>query len=109
MKFRSLLFGAMLLSVLAVHAATSDVAMNTANVAGQLQISGPADHTGWQLQSPTNNLTSGLGTNWINVPASMQTNQMTVAIEFNGRRGIFPVGAALLARLGGIREHLNPN
>jgi hypothetical protein len=49
--------------------------------AGQLQISWPADHTGWQLQSQTNNLTSGLGTNWVNMPASMQTNQMTVPLN----------------------------
>ena len=56
-------------------------AISTANVAGQLQISWPADHTGWQLQSQTNNLTSGLGTNWVNVPASMQTNQMTVPLN----------------------------
>jgi hypothetical protein len=55
--------------------------MNAANAAGQLQISWPADHTGWQLQSQTNNLTSGLGTNWVNVPASMQINQMTVPLN----------------------------
>jgi alpha-L-arabinofuranosidase len=54
---------------------SASVAMNTANAAGQLQISWPADHTGWQLQSQTNNLTSGLGTNWLNVPGSDQTNQ----------------------------------
>ena len=71
----------MLLSALAVHAATSDVAMNTANAGGQLQIFWPADHTGWQLQSQTNNLTGRLGTNWINVPASMQSNQMTVPLN----------------------------
>ena len=60
---------------------SASVAMNAANAAGQLQISWPADHTGWQLQSQTNNLTSGLGTNWVNVPASMQTNQMTVPLN----------------------------
>jgi hypothetical protein len=58
--------------------------MNAANAAGQLQISWPADHTGWQLQSQTNNLTSGLGTNWINVSASAQTNQMTLPINAIG-------------------------
>ncbi len=57
------------------------VAMNAVNAGGQLQISWPADQTGWQLQSQTNNLTSGLGTNWVNVPASMQTNQMTVPLN----------------------------
>jgi hypothetical protein len=60
---------------------SASVAMNAANAAGQLQISWPADHTGWQLQSQTNNLTSGLGTNWVNLPASMQTNQMTVPLN----------------------------
>jgi hypothetical protein len=56
---------------------SASVAMNAANAAGQLQISWSADHTGWQLQSQTNNL----GTNWVNVPASMQTNQMTVPLN----------------------------
>jgi len=60
---------------------SASVAMNAANAAGQLQISWPADHTGWQLQSQTNNLTSGLGTNWVNLPASMQTNQMSVPLN----------------------------
>ena len=60
------------------------IAMNAASAAGQLQISWPADHTGWQLQSQTNNLTSGLGTNWVNVSASAQTNQMTLPINANG-------------------------
>ncbi len=60
---------------------SASVAMNAANGAGQLQISWPADHTGWQLQSQTNNLTRGLGTNWVNVPTSIQTNQMTVPLN----------------------------
>jgi alpha-L-arabinofuranosidase len=60
---------------------SASAAINTANVAGQLQISWPADHTGWQLQSQTNNPTSGLGTNWIDVPGSMQTNQMTLPLD----------------------------
>jgi len=60
---------------------SAPVAMNAANAGGQLQISWPTDHTGWQLQSQTNNLTSGLGTNWFNLPASMQTNQMSVPLN----------------------------
>ena len=60
---------------------SASVAMNAANAAGQLQICWPADHTGWQLQSQTNNLTSGLGTNWVNLPVLMQTNQMTVPLN----------------------------
>jgi hypothetical protein len=60
---------------------SASVAMDAANAAGQLQISWPADHTGWQLQSQTNNLISGLGTNWINVASSDQTNQFTVPLN----------------------------
>ena len=44
----------------------------------QFQISWPADHTGWQLQSQTNNPGVGLGTNWVFVGGSIQTNQVTV-------------------------------
>jgi hypothetical protein len=54
--------------------------MNAANAGGQLQISWPTDHTGWQLQAQTNNL----GTNWVNVSASAQTNQMTLPINATG-------------------------
>jgi hypothetical protein len=42
----------------------------------QLQLNWPADHTGWQLQSQTNSLTTGLGTNWVSVGDSIQTDQM---------------------------------
>ena len=40
----------------------------------QLQLAWPADHLGWRLQSQTNSLASGLGTNWVTVPNS--TNQL---------------------------------
>ena len=59
---------------------SASVAMNTSNAAGQFQISWPADHTGWQLQAQTNDL----GTNWVNVSASTQTNQMTLPINAAG-------------------------
>ena len=38
--------------------------------ANQLQLSWPQDHLGWQLQVQTNDLNTGLGTNWVNVPNS---------------------------------------
>ncbi len=60
---------------------SASVAMNAANAGGQLQISWPADHTGWQLQSQTNDLTSGLGTNWVNVTSSAQTNQVAMPVD----------------------------
>ena len=57
------------------------VAMSATNAPGQLKIFWPADHTGWVLQSQTNNLAAGLGTNWVNVSISAQTNQMTVPLS----------------------------
>jgi fibronectin type 3 domain-containing protein len=45
------------------------------NAGTYLQLSWPADHTGWQLQSQTNSLAAGLGTNWVNAAGSMLTNQ----------------------------------
>jgi alpha-L-arabinofuranosidase len=63
---------------------SASVAMNAANAAGQLQLSWPTDHTGWLLQSQTNDLGVGLGTNWMNVSASAQTNQMTLPINESG-------------------------
>jgi uncharacterized repeat protein (TIGR03806 family) len=56
-------------------------AIGATNTPGQLRISWPVDHTGWQLQSQTNNLTGGLGTNWVNVSSSAQTNQMTMPLN----------------------------
>jgi hypothetical protein len=43
----------------------------------QLQLNWPTDHTGWQLQAQTNNL----GTNWVNVSSSLQTNLVTVPLS----------------------------
>jgi alpha-L-arabinofuranosidase len=56
---------------------SASIAMNAANAGGQLQISWPPDHTGWQLQAQTNNL----GTNWVNIPGLDQTNEMTVLLN----------------------------
>ncbi len=43
----------------------------------QLQLNWPVDHTGWQLQSQTNSL----GTNWVNVAGSTQTNLVTMFLN----------------------------
>ena len=45
----------------------------------------PSDHTGWTLQVQTNNLASGLGTNWIDWPYtdSTVTNSVSVNIDPN--------------------------
>jgi hypothetical protein len=55
--------------------------MNAANTDEQLQLSWPTDHTGWQLQSQTNDLDLGLGTNWVNMTGSDQTSQMTMPLS----------------------------
>jgi len=44
----------------------------------QLQITWPADHTGWNLLAQTNALGAGLSTNWTVVANSCSTNQINV-------------------------------
>jgi len=48
---------------------------------GQLQLTWPQDHTGWSLQAQTNSIQTGIGTNWVTVPASTLTNQMAFPIN----------------------------
>lgn len=48
---------------------------------GQMTLSWPTDHTGWQLQAQTNSLATGLGTDWFDVSNSTTTNQVTVPIN----------------------------
>ena len=43
----------------------------------QLQLDWPTDHTGWLLQSQTNSL----GTNWVNITSSAQTNVMALPVD----------------------------
>jgi hypothetical protein len=46
-----------------------------------LALSWPSDHTGWQLQAQTNNLSAGLKSNWANVGGSTATNMMVIPIN----------------------------
>jgi hypothetical protein len=55
--------------------------LSLAMVSNQLQITWPADHTGWRLQSQTNSLAVGLSTNWSDVSGSAQTNQMAFSLD----------------------------
>jgi hypothetical protein len=52
-----------------------------ATAGNQLQITWPSDHLGWSLQVQTNSLLAGIGTNWLTVPASAATNQMTLPVN----------------------------
>jgi len=53
-----------------------------------LQLSWPAEHTGWRLEVQTNSLGLGLGTNWTDVPGSTDTHQMSFPIS-TAEEGVF--------------------
>jgi hypothetical protein len=57
---------------------TSGVATNINFVMsnGYISLNWPADHTGWILQTQTNSLNVGLGTNWTSISGSDSTNQI---------------------------------
>ena len=46
-----------------------------------LQVTWPADHTGWWLETQTNTLSVGLHTNWFTVSGSAATNQLWLPID----------------------------
>ena len=45
-----------------------------------LTLSWPADHLGWTLQTQTNTLAVGLGTNWVNIPGTASVISTNLAI-----------------------------
>jgi len=47
----------------------------------QLILSWPTDHIGWRLQAQTNSLSTGLGTNWVDVPNTGAVNSYTNVIN----------------------------
>ena len=61
-----------------------DYALN----ANQLELAWPQDHTGWQVQVQTNSPFTGLGTNWITLPGTMDTNRYSVPIG-SGHGSVF--------------------
>ena len=63
--------------------ATNPTNITVQVTSNNLTLNWPADHTGWRLQVQTNDLTQGLGTNWVDIVNSTTTNQM-----------IFPVNSA---------------
>ena len=46
-----------------------------------LEMSWPADHTGWRLQVQTNTLSAGLGTNWVTIPGTDTSNGYTNTVD----------------------------
>ncbi len=47
---------------------------------GTMTLSWPADHLGWLLQSQTNTLSTGLGTNWVDMSGSAAVTSMSLPI-----------------------------
>lgn len=62
-----------------VNTNPTNIVFTVAN--GQMTLSWPADHIGWQLQAQTNSVAAGIGTNWVDVSGSTTTDQMTVPIN----------------------------
>lgn len=48
---------------------------------GQLTLSWPSDHTGWQLQAQTNTASVGISTNWFDVNGTTGSNTFVVPIS----------------------------
>lgn len=57
---------------------TNAVKLIAGGTANQITLSWPADHTGWRLQVQTNDLASGLNTNWFEVANAAKTNLLSV-------------------------------
>jgi len=65
-----------------INAVNSNPTNLTAVVTGkQLTLSWPTDHIGWYLQSQTNALSTGLGTNWSDVPGATSVNSVNVTLD----------------------------
>jgi len=46
-----------------------------------LTLTWPQDHIGWRLQAQTNALSTGLGTNWVDVAGANQTNLVVIPVS----------------------------
>jgi hypothetical protein len=59
-------------------------------VAGSiLQLSWPANYTGWTLQAQTNAPDTGISSGWGNVPGSTTTNQFFTTFDPTSSRVLF--------------------
>jgi hypothetical protein len=69
------------LAIVPVPIATNSTNIFFSTSGGMLTLSWPADHTGWKLQSQTNGLGRGLGTNWSDVTGSTLTNSLSLPLN----------------------------
>jgi uncharacterized protein with beta-barrel porin domain len=70
-----------------VNTTPTNITLTTVvNIFGtQINLSWPPDHKGWRLQTQTNALSVGIGTNWVDVPGS--TSNTTMIIGANPTNG----------------------
>jgi hypothetical protein len=59
---------------------TNTVSVISSQTNGQIQITWPPDHAGWQLQMQSTPLNVGLGNNWVNVSGSTSVSTMTIPL-----------------------------
>lgn len=69
-----------------VLSVAATMAQNPTNItftvsSSTLALSWPADHLGWILQQQTNSLSTGLGTNWVDVPNSQNVTSTNINIS----------------------------
>ena len=57
------------------------VRLTTSLSGGVLNISWPADHLGWKLESETNSLSVGINNNWVVVPGSTAVTNVPVNVD----------------------------
>jgi hypothetical protein len=60
---------------------TTPISLVSSIIGGQLSIMWPSDHIGWKLQSETNTVNVGVGSNWHDVAGSTATNRMIFNIN----------------------------
>ena len=61
-----------------VGIATNPPSLDASVISGTLNLSWPADHTGWELEAQTNSPGKGLSANWTIVSTSTSTNTMVI-------------------------------
>jgi hypothetical protein len=57
------------------------ITLSAARNGGQLQLSWPADHIGWRLETQAHALATGLGQIWTTVSGSDSTNQVSLPLD----------------------------
>jgi hypothetical protein len=60
---------------------TTPTNITTSLSGNQLTLSWPADHAGWRLQVQTNSLSTGIGSNWFDVPDSTNVYQVVIPVD----------------------------